>query len=55
MFPKLEVQYKPPDFNQDCGVGVGVVRNFRWNRSRKEFLGGVGVGKKCTTPTPTSV
>jgi hypothetical protein len=29
-----------------CGVGVG--RNFRWSRSRKEFLGGVGVGKKCT-------
>jgi hypothetical protein len=34
-----------------CGVGVG--RNFRW--SRKEFLGGVGVGKNVPTPTPTSV
>jgi hypothetical protein len=26
--------------------GVGVGRNFRW--SRKEFLGVVGVVKKCT-------
>jgi hypothetical protein len=24
--------------------GVAVGRNFRWSRSRKEFLGGVGVG-----------
>jgi hypothetical protein len=32
--------------------GVGI---FRWNRSRKEFLGGVGVGKNVPTPTPTSV
>jgi hypothetical protein len=38
-----------------CGVGVG--RNFKWSRSRKEFLGGVrvGVGKNVPTPTPTSV
>jgi hypothetical protein len=28
--------------------GVGVGRNFRWSRSRKEFLGGVGVWEKCT-------
>jgi hypothetical protein len=39
--------------------GVGVGRNFRWSRSRKEFLGGdgvgVGVGKNVPTPTPTSV
>jgi hypothetical protein len=35
--------------------GVGVRRNFRWSRSRKEFLGGVGVGKNVPTPTPTSV
>jgi hypothetical protein len=30
---------------------------FRWSRSRKEFLGGVGVGagKNVGTPTPTSV
>jgi hypothetical protein len=29
------------------GVEVGVGRNFRWSRSRsrKEFLGGVGVGR----------
>jgi hypothetical protein len=26
-----------------------------WSRSRKEFLGGVGVGKNVPTPTPTSV
>jgi hypothetical protein len=35
--------------------GVGVGRNFRWSRSRKEFLGGVRVGKNVPTPTPTSV
>jgi hypothetical protein len=45
--------------------GVGVGRNFwvesesegifGWSRSRKEFLGGVGVGKNVPTPTPTSV
>jgi hypothetical protein len=23
---------------------------FRWGRSRKEFLGGVGVGKNVSTP-----
>jgi hypothetical protein len=40
-------------YSQGCGVGVG--RNFRWNLSRKEFLGGVGVGKNVPTPTPTSV
>jgi hypothetical protein len=28
--------------------GVGIGRNFRWSRNRKEFLGAVGVGKKCT-------
>jgi uncharacterized protein (DUF3084 family) len=27
------------------GVGVEFGRNFRWTRSRKEFLGGVGVGR----------
>jgi hypothetical protein len=26
-----------------------------WSRSRKEFLGGVGVGKNVPTPTPTSI
>jgi hypothetical protein len=35
--------------------GVGVGRNFRWSRSRKEFLDGVGVGTNVLTPTPTSV
>jgi hypothetical protein len=35
------------------GVGVGARRNFRWSRSRKEFLSGVGVGENV--PTPTSV
>jgi hypothetical protein len=38
---------------QGCGVGVG--RNFRWSRSRKEFLCGAGVGKNVLTPNPTSV
>jgi hypothetical protein len=38
---------------QGCGVVVG--RNFRWSRSRKEFLGGVGVGDGKNVPTPTSV
>jgi hypothetical protein len=38
---------------QGCGVGVG--KNLRWSRSRKEILGGVGVGKNVPTPTPTSV
>jgi hypothetical protein len=33
--------------------GVRVERNFRWSRSGKEFLGGIGVGKNV--PTPTSV
>jgi hypothetical protein len=33
----------------------GVGRNFRWSRSGKEFLGGVGVVKNITTPTPTSI
>jgi hypothetical protein len=37
--------------------GVGVGRNFRWSRSQKEFLGGVGVGvgKNVPTLTRTSV
>jgi hypothetical protein len=41
--------------------GVGVGRNFRWSRGRKEFLGGVGVevgvgvGKNIPTPTSISV
>jgi hypothetical protein len=38
---------------QEQGCGVGVRRNFVW--SRKEFLGGVGVGKNVPTLTPTSV
>jgi hypothetical protein len=42
-------------FKQGCGVGVGVGRNFRWSRIRKEFLGGVGASKNVLTPTPTSV
>jgi hypothetical protein len=25
--------------------GVGIGRNFRWSRSRKEFVAGVGVGR----------
>jgi hypothetical protein len=44
----------PPDsFHQGCGVGAR--RNFKCSRSRKEFLGGVGVDKNVPTPTPTSV
>jgi hypothetical protein len=27
------------------GILGGVGRNFRWSRSRKEFLGGVGFGR----------
>jgi hypothetical protein len=32
--------------NQGCGVGVG--RNIRWSWSRKEFLGGAGVGENIS-------
>jgi hypothetical protein len=39
--------------SHDQGYGVG--RNFRWSRSGKEFLGGVGIGKNVPTPTSTSV
>jgi hypothetical protein len=39
--------------NQVCGVKVGVGGNFRWSWSRKEFLGGVRVGKNVPTLTPT--
>jgi hypothetical protein len=49
--------------NQGCGVGwnfyvesesEGIFRCSR-RRSRKEFLGGAGVGKNVPTPNPTSV
>jgi hypothetical protein len=52
-------------YDQGCGVGVGigivesegilagvgVGTHFNWSRSRKELLGGVGVGKNVSTPT----
>jgi hypothetical protein len=53
--PYLKRKHDDARRNQGCGVGIGVGRNFRWIRSRKEFLGGVGVGKNVPSATPTSV